>query len=78
MPNYKYKCHECDGQFTEFQGINEPPIKICSVCGKESAYRIICFEGNITVKNAIGGVPVQTMRKDMSIDTEIVGKNYII
>lgn len=78
MPNYKYKCEECKKIFKEFQGINDPPIEKCPMCGSNTAHRIICFEGNIFVKNPVGGVPVQTMRKNLTVDTEIVGKDYSI
>jgi putative FmdB family regulatory protein len=35
MPTYEYECNSCRYIFEAFQGINEPPIRICPKCGNE-------------------------------------------
>ncbi|MDZ7795795.1 MAG: FmdB family zinc ribbon protein [Candidatus Marinimicrobia bacterium] len=35
MPNYKYKCKICAGEFTYFQPINDQPLYKCPECGGE-------------------------------------------
>ncbi len=33
MPIYEYKCTLCRYEFSQFQGIKEPPLKMCPKCG---------------------------------------------
>lgn len=41
MPIYDYVCKECGYIFDEFGKINDPPIKICPKCGKETVIRLL-------------------------------------
>lgn len=38
---YEYECKKCGHQWEDDQKITEPPVKICPVCGEESAKRLI-------------------------------------
>ena len=45
MPQYKYKCTECNHEFEELQSINDEPITICPKCnGKIGQW---CWTGTL-------------------------------
>jgi len=51
MPNYDYKCQNCEEVFEIFQKITEPPLRECPVCGEPLVRLIsggagIIFKGN--------------------------------
>lgn len=51
MPQYEYKCVECDYKFVEFQSINDEAISICPKC-KGKVKRLISLTGtNIDYSN---------------------------
>lgn len=41
MPTYDYRCEACEHEFEEFQGIKDPVLKKCPVCGKMKLKRLI-------------------------------------
>ena len=47
MPTYDYVCDACGNRFEKFQSFKDDPIKVCPVCGKESARRVISAAGVI-------------------------------
>ncbi len=48
MPTYEYRCEKC-GDFEEFQGINDEPLKECPCCGGE-VKRIVGRSCNFLLK----------------------------
>ncbi|MFO7840631.1 MAG: FmdB family zinc ribbon protein [Fidelibacterota bacterium] len=51
MPNYKYKCKICAGEFTFFQPINDQPLRTCPECGGELV-RLLTGGGGVIYKGA--------------------------
>ena len=49
MPTYSYACDACGKSFEKEQRIVEDPIKICELCGKPKARRLI-VSGNFILK----------------------------
>jgi putative FmdB family regulatory protein len=51
MPTYSYHCKSCGAEFDAEQKISEEPIKICKVCGKPEAKRLIT-NGNFVLQGS--------------------------
>jgi putative FmdB family regulatory protein len=49
MPTYSYTCDACGESFEKEQRIVEDPIKVCELCGKPQARRLI-VSGNFILK----------------------------
>ena len=49
MPTYSYACDACGKSFEKEQRIVEDPIKVCELCGKPKARRLI-VSGNFILK----------------------------
>lgn len=49
MPTYSYTCDACGKSFEKEQRIVEDPIKVCELCGKPKARRLIT-SGNFILK----------------------------
>ncbi|PJD91468.1 MAG: FmdB family transcriptional regulator [Legionella sp.] len=45
MPIYEYQCSECQHQFDVMQKMNDPTIKICPECAKETVVRLVSAAG---------------------------------
>jgi putative FmdB family regulatory protein len=45
MPIYEYRCTECGHQTEVLQKISEPPLTVCSVCGKPSMTKLLSAAG---------------------------------
>jgi putative FmdB family regulatory protein len=41
MPTYDYQCDACGGTFEKFQSIRAAPLRVCALCGKPRARRLI-------------------------------------
>jgi putative FmdB family regulatory protein len=63
MPTYEYECKSCGHTFDVFQSMNDEPLKICPVCGRDVRRLInggsgIIFKGSgfyVTDKKGSGG-----------------------
>jgi len=53
MPTYEYKCIDetCDHHWEQIQKITDDKIKVCPVCEKETAQRLISGGGFILKGN---------------------------
>lgn len=49
MPNYEYKCNDCEQHLTKFQNISEDPLTICPVCGG-TLVRLLTGGGGVIYK----------------------------
>ena len=47
MPIYVYRCSKCHKEVEELQHFDDPPIKICPVCGTETMHKVISNVGII-------------------------------
>lgn len=45
MPIYEYQCSTCHHQFDVMQKMNDPMIKTCPQCAKETAVRLVSAAG---------------------------------
>jgi putative FmdB family regulatory protein len=52
MPTYDYECHACHHKFEAFQSIKAAPIKVCPICGKSKARRLIGMGGGLIFKGS--------------------------
>lgn len=50
MPTYEYVCDACGHRFERFQGISEPPVKVCPECGKRKVRRLISSGAGLVFK----------------------------
>ncbi|MDP8998618.1 MAG: zinc ribbon domain-containing protein [Myxococcota bacterium] len=50
MPTYEYACSACKHQWEATQRITEPPVALCPVCDKSTAYRLISAGTNFILK----------------------------
>jgi putative FmdB family regulatory protein len=41
MPLYEYQCEACGERFEVIQKFSEPPVEVCTVCGKGPVVRLI-------------------------------------
>jgi len=41
MPTYEYECPKCGHRFEKFQGMTDPPVKICPKCRGRKVKRLI-------------------------------------
>ena len=51
MPQYKYKCTECNHEFEELQSINDEPITICPKCNGKVKKLISRVRSNVEYAN---------------------------
>ncbi len=52
MPTYEYECPKCGHRFEKFQGINDPPVKVCPKCKGRKVKRLIGTGGGIIFKGS--------------------------
>ena len=45
MPIYEYRCTECGHQTEVLQKISEPPLTVCTACGKPSLTKLLSAAG---------------------------------
>jgi putative FmdB family regulatory protein len=45
MPIYEYRCTECGHQTEVLQKISEPPLTVCTACGKPSFAKLLSAAG---------------------------------
>jgi len=45
MPIYEYRCTECGHQTEVLQKISEPPLTVCTACGKPSFTKLLSAAG---------------------------------
>lgn len=45
MPIYEYECSNCHHAFDLIQKMSDEPVKMCSVCSKETAVRLVSAAG---------------------------------
>jgi putative FmdB family regulatory protein len=45
MPIYEYRCSECGHQTEVLQKISEPPLTVCTACGKPSFTKLLSAAG---------------------------------
>jgi len=41
MPTYEYECEACGKSCEEFQGIKDPPLKVCPHCREPRLRRLV-------------------------------------
>ena len=51
MPTYRYRCENCKNEIEQYQKINDPNIRKCPSCNKNSLNRIpfvtnLSFQGS--------------------------------
>ncbi len=51
MPNYEYKCKNCNKQITHFQNISDDSLTICPFCGGELV-RLLSGGGGVIYKGS--------------------------
>jgi len=52
MPTYDYECDACEHSFEAFQGINDPRLRKCPVCGRLKLRRLIGTGGGLVFKGS--------------------------
>lgn len=45
MPIYEYRCSECGQQTEVLQKISEPPLTVCTACGKPALTKLVSAAG---------------------------------
>jgi putative FmdB family regulatory protein len=45
MPIYEYRCSECGHQAEVLQKISEPPLTVCTACGKPAFTKLLSAAG---------------------------------
>jgi len=45
MPIYEYRCTDCGHQTEVLQKISEPPLTVCTACGKPSFTKLLSAAG---------------------------------
>ena len=45
MPIYEYRCTECGHQAEHLQKISEPPLTVCTACGKPTFTKLLSAAG---------------------------------
>lgn len=51
MPNYAYKCRQCEKESLFFQKITDEPLRVCPNCGGE-LIRLLSGGGGVIYKGA--------------------------
>jgi putative FmdB family regulatory protein len=52
MPTYEYECAKCEHRFERFQGIKDPPVKVCPKCRSRRVRRLIGTGAGILFKGS--------------------------
>jgi putative FmdB family regulatory protein len=45
MPIYEYRCAECGHQAEHLQKLSEPPLTVCTACGKPALTKLLSAAG---------------------------------
>lgn len=52
MPTYEYRCSSCGRTFERFESIKATPNRICALCGKPRAHRLIGMGAGLIFKGS--------------------------
>lgn len=64
MPEYEYKCFECEEQFSTYQKVSEKPLKKCKKCGKFALERLLFpVNGRVACSN-LGSLGERNYKRD--------------
>ena len=52
MPTYEYECRACGHRFERMQGMSDPQVRTCPVCGKRKVERNISGGAGLLFKGS--------------------------